>query len=198
VSAVLGCLLTGTVAFAVSNWLVDIAPGSSGQARAGTVSNLIVSATSSPSPANVLFPEGTGDVVVSIANPNSSPVTITAFHLPTNATYATGYVESTLATAKTATCSANGGAAPSMVSYNYATASSGTVHTLTTPLVVGAKTGGVNGTLVATLTNAAAMGSTSPNGCQGAYFAMPSFTGITAAVGGSPVTTSPATSGWTS
>ena len=38
-------------------------------------------------------------MVVTIANPNSYPVTIDAVNLPTNATYAAGYTTNTLSTA---------------------------------------------------------------------------------------------------
>ena len=45
---------------------------------------------------------GSGDVVVTISNPNPYPVTITAVQLPTNATYATGYTTSALSTTERA------------------------------------------------------------------------------------------------
>ena len=38
------------------------------------MSNLTISATASPAVGNLLYPGGTGDVVVTIANPNPFPV----------------------------------------------------------------------------------------------------------------------------
>src|SRR4051812_38750544 len=75
VSAVMGCLLTGAVAFAASNWVAGLNSGSNGQGQATTVSNLTITATATPSPANLLFPGGTGDVVIRVSNPNPFPVT---------------------------------------------------------------------------------------------------------------------------
>src|SRR4051812_43049217 len=192
VSAVVGCLLTGTAAFAATNWLVGLDSGSSGDAQAASVSNLTITATASPSAGNLLYPGGTGDVVVTIANPNSFPVTITAVNLPTNTTYATGYSDSGLTTA-TPGCTA----ADSVVAYRFATGVSGGSHTLTTPLVVAAS-GQANNPLKVTLTNAATMGSTSASDCQSQYFEMPSFTGVSATGGSGTPTTSPATDSWTS
>jgi hypothetical protein len=183
-------MLAGGVAAAT--WLVGLDAGSSGQARAGAVSNLTITAAASPAPGNVLFPGGTGDVVVTISNPNNFPVLITALNLPANTTYATGYTDGALTTVKTG-CDAN----TSLVGYSFATSTSNTNHALTAPLTVAAS-GQASNPLVVTLTNAATMGSASPNACQGAYFSLPSFTGITATAGGGAATTSPATSGWTS
>ena len=44
----------------------------------------------------------------------------------------------------------------------------------------------------------AVMGSAAPLACAGVYFAMPSFTGITATGGAATSTTTPATDSWTS
>jgi hypothetical protein len=183
-------MLSGGVAIAA--WVVGLNGGSNGQAKAGSVANLTVTAASSPAPGNTLYPGGTGDVVVTISNPNAFPVTITAVNLPTNTTYAAGYSDSGLSSA-IAGCTSG----TSAVSYSFGTAVSGTSHTLTTPLIVAAS-GAANNPLVVTLTNAATMGSGSATGCQGAHFSMPSFTGITATAGGGTATTSPATTAWTS
>lgn len=192
VSAAMGCLLTGGAAFAATNWIVGLNGGSDGLGQAATVANLTIAATASPSPTNLLYPGGSGDVVVTISNPNAFPVTITAVSLPTNTTYADGYTDSALSTASAACTAAN-----SAVAWNYATGTSGSSHTLTTPLTVAAS-GQANNPLVVTLTNVGIMGSTSASGCSGQYFKMPSFTGITATGGEATPTTSPATSGWTS
>jgi hypothetical protein len=191
VSAPTGCLLTGTAAFAATNWIVGLNGGSNGQGQAATVANLSISATAAPSPANLLYPGSTGDVVISILNSNPFPVTITAVNLPTNTTYAAGYSDNGLT-------SASGGctAATSLVAWNWASGASGTSHTLTTPLTVAAS-GQSNNPLRVTLTNAATMHPNSPNACQSQFFSMPSFTGVAATGGSGTPTTSPATSGWT-
>jgi hypothetical protein len=192
ISAILGCLLTGGAAFAATNWLVGLNGGSDGLGQGATIANLSIAATASPSPANLLYPGSTGDVVITISNPNPYPVTITALSLPTNTTYAAGHTNSAL-TAASGTCTA----ANSLVAWNYATGVSGSSHTLTTPVTVGAS-GQANNPLVVTLTGDAVMGSASPAACAGLYFSMPSFTGVVATGGSGASTTSPATSGWTS
>jgi hypothetical protein len=192
ISAVIGCLLTGGAALAAPNWIVGLNGGSNGEGQSATIANISIAATSSPSPTNLLYPGTTGDVVITISNSNAYPVTITALNLPTSTTYAAGYTNSALTVASGTCTSVN-----SVVAWNYATGVSGTSHTLTTPLTVAAS-GQANNPLVVTLTNVATMGATSPSGCAGAYFSMPSFTGITATGGSGTPTTSPATSGWTS
>src|SRR5580700_2015575 len=87
IAAIIGFLLAATGAYSVTNRTVNLNSGSSGQAQSGTVSNLTITAIASPSPNNLLYPGGNGDVVLTITNPNP----ITAFDLPTNTTYATGY-----------------------------------------------------------------------------------------------------------
>ena len=193
VSAVCGILLAGVGAYAATNWLVGLNAGSSGEGQSASISNLTISAVASPAATNLLYPGGNGDVVVTISNPNPYPVTITAVQLPTNATYATGYTTSALTTTQ-AGCLA---ATPSQVTWNFSTATSGTSHTLTTPLTVGAS-GQANNPLAVTLTNDASMGATTPALCASTYFSMPSFTGVTATGGAATSTTTPATDSWTS
>lgn len=193
VSAVCGILLAGVGAYAATNWVVGLNSGSAGEGQSAAISNLTISAVSSPSATNLLYPGGTGDVVVTISNPNPYPVTITAVQLPTNATYATGYTTSALATTQTGCLAAT----PSAVTWNFSTATSGSSHTLTTPLTVGAS-GQANNPLVATLTNDASMGSSTPAACANTYFSMPSLTGVTATGGAATSTTTPATDSWTS
>src|SRR3954470_19289495 len=159
--------VVAAVAYGASNWIVGLTGGSSAEAQSGSVSNISVTAVASPAAANLLYPGGSGDVVVSISNPNSFPVTITAVNLPTNTTYATGYTDSGLTTATPGVA-----AADSAVAYRFATGVSGTSHTLTTPLVVAAG-GQAHNPLKVTLTNAATMGSTSASDCQSQYFEMP-------------------------
>ena len=192
VSAVCGCLLVAGGAYAATNWVVGLNAGSSGEGQSATIANLTITAVASPAPGNVLFPGGTGDVVVTIANTNSYPVTITAVNLPANTMQAGGFTNSALTTAQTG-CSTS----TSAVTWNFATATSGTSHTLAAPLTVGAS-GASNNPLVVTLTNDASMASTSPAACANTFFSMPALTGITATGGAATSTTSPATGGWTS
>ena len=80
---------------------------------------------------------------------------------------------------------------PSDVAWNFSTTTSGSSHTLTTPLTVAAS-GKANNPLTVTLTNGATMGSSAPLACANTYFSMPSLTGITASGGGTgTATTSP-------
>ena len=193
VSAVCGILLAGVGAYAATNWVVGLNSGSSGEGQSASISNLTISAVASPSATNLMYPGGTGDVVVTISNPNPYPVTITAVQLPTNATYATGYTSNALTTTQTGCLAAT----PSQVTWNFSTATSGTSHTLTTPLTVGAS-GQSNNPLAVTLTNDASMGATTPAACANTYFSMPSLTGVTATGGAATSTTTPATDSWTS
>jgi len=167
---------------------VGLGAGSSGEGQAATVSNLTIAAVASPVATNLLYPGGNGDVVVAITNPNAFAVTMTGVNLPTNTTYATGFTASNL-TGAIAGCASG----TSDVPWNYATSSSGSVHTLTTPLVVGA-----NSSLTVTLTNDASMTTAAPAACEGAYFSMPALTGIVATGGTGTATTSPAVDAWTS
>jgi hypothetical protein len=192
-SAVAGIVLAGAGAYAATNWVVGLSAGSSGQSQSATISNLSITAVSSPSPTNLLYPGGTGDVIVTISNPNPYPVTITAVQLPTNTTYATGYTTSALTTTQTGCLAAT----PSAVAWNFATGTSGSSHTLTTPLTVGAS-GQANNPLAVTLTNDASMGSTSPSACANTFFSLPALTGVTATGGAATSTTTPATDAWTS
>jgi hypothetical protein len=190
VSAVCGSVLAATAAFAATNWVVGLNSGSSGEAQSAAISNLTITATSGGT--NQLYPGGTGDVTVSISNPNPFPVTITALQLPTNTTYAAGYTTSGLSTPNT-NCSAS---TPSDVVWNFSTATSGTSHTLTSALTVAAS-GQANNPLVVTFTNDASMTAASPAACANTFFSMPSLTGITATGGAATASTSPATDAWT-
>ena len=193
VAALIGAALVSGVAYGTTNWIVGITGGSNGEAHSGSVSNISITAVASPAAGNLLYPGGSGDVVVSISNPNPFPVTITAVQLPSNTTYATGYTTSGLTTTQTGCLAAT----PSGVTWNYATGSSGSSHTLTTPLIVAAS-GAADNPLAVTLTNDASMAVSAPAACESTYFSMPSFTGITASAGGGTATTSPATDSWTS
>ena len=180
--------LVGTAAYGVTNWVVGLSAGSSGEAQAAPVSNLTISAIASPPAASQLFPGGSGDVVATITNPNSFPVTLTAMNLPTSTTYAAGFTTSGLSTAQSGFSSAT-----SDVLWTFSTGTSGSAHTLTTALTVAA-----GGTLTVTLINDASMTASSPAACENTYFSMPSLTGIAATGGVATATTSPTTDAWTS
>ncbi len=184
-----GIVVAGGTAYAATSWVVGLSSGSNGSAQSAAVTNLSVGAVATPAAGNLLYPGGSGDVVVSINNPNSFPVTITALSLPTNQTFAAGYSNSALTTAQTG-CSASASA----VIWTGSTSTSGQSKTLATPLVVAA-----NSPLTVTLTNEATMTTAAPVACEATYFSMPSLSGVTASAGGigSP-TAGPATDSWTS
>jgi hypothetical protein len=185
-------LAVAVAAYAATNWAVSLTAGSSGEAQSGTVANLTITAVSSPAATNLLYPGANGDVVLTITNPNSFPVALTAVNLPTNTTYAGGFSNNTLVTPM-AGCTTS----TSDVIWNYSTAVSGTSHTLTTPLTIGAS-GNANNPLTVTLTNDASMTAAAPAACENTFFSMPAMTGVTATGGSGTATTTPATDAWTS
>jgi hypothetical protein len=186
-SGVMGMALVGGAAYGVTNWVVGLSAGSSGEGEAASVSNIGIAAVASPA-ANQLFPGGVGDVVAIITNPNSFPVSLTGVNLPTNVTYAGGFTTSSLATAQTG-CSTS----TSDVLWNFATGTSGSAHTLTSALIIGA-----NATITVTLTDDASMTPSTPAACENTYFSMPSLTGIAATGGAATPTSSPTSDSWTS
>jgi hypothetical protein len=192
ISVVAGTILAGGAAYGATTWIVALNAGSSGEGQAATVQNLTITSVATPLPSNQLYPGGTGDVVVTIANPNPYPVTVTGVNLPTSTTYATGYTNSGLTSTQSGCTSLT-----SDVSWNYSTTTSGTAHTLTTPLIVGAS-GNANNPLTVTLSSDASMTSSAPAACEGAYFSMPSLTGVAASGGPGTATSTPAVDGWTS
>lgn len=190
VALFLGTVLAGSAAYAVTQWVVSLGAGSSGQAKGAVVTNITITAVASPSPTNVLYPHGTGDVVLKITNPNHFPVTISALKVPSTTTYAAGYGTSGLGSSVSA-CGAS--ASGSDVYWHYSTSSTSTTHTLSSPLTVAAS-GNSGDPLTVTLTGGASMGTGASATCEGKYFKMPSLKGVTA-YGGGNVTpnSSPAT-----
>jgi hypothetical protein len=194
ISITLGVVLAGAAAYAATNWVVGLTSNSSGEAQSATISNVTISAVASPAPGDLLDPGDSGDVAVTMTNANPYPVTITAVQLPTSTTYATGYTTSALTTTR-AGCLAS---TPSDVTWNFSTTTSGSSHTLTTPLTIAAS-GKASNPLTVTLSDDAFMTLAAPLACASTYFSMPSLIGISATGGGSgTATTSPATDGWTS
>ncbi|HVA53892.1 MAG TPA: hypothetical protein VNF05_10315 [Acidimicrobiales bacterium] len=179
-------------AFAVTSWLVGVNAGSSGEGQAATVQNLTITAVAVPSANNLLYPGGTGDVVLTITNPNAYPVTLTGVNLPVNTSYAGGFTTSALSTAQGGCTTAT-----SDVVWNFSTGTSGSAHTLTSALTIG-PSGNASNPLTVTLTNDASMGAASPAACENTFFSMPALTGIAATGGAASVTTSPAVDAWTS
>lgn len=186
VAAVVGTALAGGTAFAATNWVVGLGAGSSGESQAATISNLTITAVSTPAAGNLLYPGANGDVVMQISNPNPFPVTVTALGVPAATSVADGYSDGALSV-PVAGCAA---ATPSAVTWN--TTYAGTSHTLSQAVTVPAASGG-NGTLTVTLTNGSTMGSASPAACAGVYFKLPSLTGVTATGGAATATTGPVT-----
>ena len=119
----------------------------SAYAKAGTaqaLSTVDVSASTSAS----LYPGVSGDVLVKLDNPNPYPVTVTAI---------TG-------SGTVAADAGHSGCTTTGVTFTNQTGLS---------LVIPAKSGGVDGVLQTTLTNAASMSNASLNACQGATFTIP-------------------------
>lgn len=191
-SAFLGMALVGGGAYAATNWIVGLTGGSSGEGQSATVQNLTITAVASPAAVNQLFPGGNGDVVLTISNPNAYPVTLTGVNLPTNLTYAGGFTTSALSTPQAGCTTVTSG-----VLWNFSTGSSGSAHTLTSALTIGAS-GNANNPLTVTLTNDASMTAAAPAACEGTFFSLPSLTGIAASGGAATLTTSPVTDSWTS
>lgn len=195
VTALASCILS-SAAMATTNWLVGLTSGSNSISKSAAVTNLTITAISSPSPTHLLYPHGSGDVVAKITNPNKFPVTITAVLLPKTTAYATGYSTATLTTTK-ASCAA--AKTKSDVYWHYASSSTGSSHTLATAITVAAKTTATNDPLKVTFTNDAYMGTTASATCENTYFKMPSLKGVTAYAGGNVTpATSPTTDKWTS
>jgi hypothetical protein len=175
----------------VSNWVVGLNSGSNGEAESTAAHNLTISAVATPAPTNLLYPGSTGDVVVTITNPNPFPVTVSALKLPADTVFAAGFTTSVLTTSKSG-CATTSGPTGTQVAWTGATGATGTTHALTTALKVGAS-GNANDPLRVILTGEATMGTTAPTACQSTYFSMPSLTGVTATAGiTGAVTTSPA------
>jgi hypothetical protein len=124
----------------------------SAYAKAGTaaaIGTIDVSASTTAT----LYPGVSGDVLIKLDNPNPYVVTVTAV---------TG----------------NGAITPDAGHSGCTTTGVTFTNQTGLSLVIPAKSGGVNGTLQTTLTNAASMSNASLNACQGATFTIPvSLTG---------------------
>lgn len=126
--------------------------GSGSGSGAGSAGTNVAVTLSPGSPSSTLYPGGSGDVVLTVSNPNLSPVQVGSFTL-----------EVTQGTGGFAVDGGHSGCAVSTLTFTTAT-NSGSGWT------VPAKVAEVNGTLPVTLTNALAMDVAAANACQGAGF----------------------------
>jgi hypothetical protein len=145
-----------------------------GAAASGAAAN--VTFTGGTVTGNLLFPGGTGDVVINVDNSNPFPVSVDSLVLPAGA--ATAYSDSGQTTLNAA-CNTGG----TGVSWSYATKS-------LTGVIVAAKSGSTDGSLTLTLTGGASMDNTSDNSCQSSFFALPNVTSaVVSSSSGTPVAT---------
>lgn len=121
-----------------------------GAAASGAVQALTL--TSGTVSGNLLFPNGNGDVVIVVSNPNPFNVSVDQLTLPVTAATAVS----------NAPCNTGG----TGVTWAYTTKSLSGV-------IVAKKVGATNGTLTLTLTNGAAMSNASDTSCQSTTFTMP-------------------------
>lgn len=126
--------------------------GSGSGAGPGTTGTTVAVTLSPGTPAGDLYPGGQANVVLTVSNPNASPVRIGSLALDTG--------QGTLGFAVDA---GHSGCAVSTLSFTTAT-NGGAGWT------VAGKVGAVDGTLSITLTNAVAMGGSAADACQGASF----------------------------
>jgi hypothetical protein len=125
--------------------------GSGSGAGSGTSGTALAVSLSPGTPGADLYPGGQANVVLSVSNPNASPVHIGSLTLDTSLGLGTGF----------AVDPGHSGCAVSTLGFtNQTNASAG--------WAIPAKVGAVNGTLSITLTNALAMGVGAANACQGA------------------------------
>lgn len=186
-----GTGLTGVVVAAIAlvglAWAAGILPGPGLGATGRGVNRAIVAITGARTAGmRGIYPGGTGDVSVSIANRSSVTIIVTAIDLPANTTYAAGDTMGAQAAARPG-CSA----ATSGVTWNGSTAARGSVHRLVTPLVIGA-----HRAAVVTLAEAAYMSASAPAACEGADFTMPALTGIGARADAGARTSTPPVDTW--
>jgi hypothetical protein len=158
---------------------------------APAVSNLSVTTAARRLPSAALYPGGTGDVLIQIANPNPFTVEITRVTLPRSTVHATGRDTEGRGHPRPE-CDES----PSTgVVWNGARPDANSVHALETPLVIGANGTGDN-PLTVRLTDAAAMDVTAPSACESTDFQMPALVGLTVARSTSRPTASPAADRW--
>ncbi|MCW2779722.1 MAG: laminin sub domain 2 [Marmoricola sp.] len=147
--ALIAVLIIAVSAVAASAFTSGSGHGTGSGTTATTADLLLGPGTASAD----LFPGGTGDVVLTISNPNASPVRVGSLALD-SAQGAGGFTID----------SGHSGCAAASLAFSTQTNGAG----WTTP----AKIGAVNGTLSVTLRHAVSMNLTAANACQGATIAV--------------------------
>lgn len=180
-------MVVGAIAVCCSAWALGIVPAPSlgAASHAGPGATVAITATHI-SGMHGIYPGGSGDVVVTVTNPNDVAVRVTAVDLPSNRSYARGYTSSAR-TAARAGCTA----ATSEVMWTGSTRAVDTVRPLATPLVLGARQ-----TAIVTMRNGASMGMSAPAACEGTYFMMPKLIGIGARTDGHARSAVPSVDSW--
>jgi hypothetical protein len=180
VGVVVVAMATGTLAWASGLAPIRRIPGADHGEAAVTIS------PSASQPGVPIYPGGSGAVTFAITNHMGVAVRVSAISLPSATTYAAAFRDPADTTPATGCTTHNSG-----VTWRGATGAAGTPHRLAAPLTVGA-----GGTRLVTITDAAAMRPDSPPACQGAFFSMPSLTGITAAPATGTIGTTPVVDSW--
>ena len=192
VGAVVGACLAGGVSYAAAGWTLGASDHASAGSAAAPVTNLTITAVASPTrfPADLLYSGATGAVIATIANPNRFPVTITAVQLPSDARFAAGFTDPSLATARVG-CSA---VTPRGLTWAHATSTTASMHTLISPFTVAA-----GSRVSVTFPNAAVMAMAALPACANSYFEKPPLAGLiaTAAPPGLAHPSVITTDGWT-
>ncbi len=177
----------GAVGIAGVAWAAGHAPGIGAAASGHTGPRILVAITAAHvSGVRAVYPGGTGDVVVAIANPNTVSVRVTALDLPPDTTYATGFTSSAQ-TARRAGCSA----ATSGVVWNGSARARTIAARLAVPVVIGA-----HHTVTVTMAHGVYMKATAPAACEATYFMMPRLSGVGARTDGHVRTSAPAVDTW--
>lgn len=176
-------LVVGTMVIAGVAWAAGPGTGATGHAGPRVLVSITAAGVSG---VRAVYPGGTGDVVVAIANPNTVSVRVTALDLPSDTTYATGFTNSAHTTRR-AGCSA----ATSGVVWNGSARARTIAARLAVPLVIGA-----HHTVNVTLANGVYMKATAPAACEATYFMMPRLMGVGARTDAHARTSAPAVDTW--
>jgi hypothetical protein len=163
----------------------SIGAAGAGSGRVGPGATVAITAAHIPG-IHGIYPGGTGDVVVAIANRNDVAVRVTVVDLPPSTTYAAGYTTSTHTVPRTGCSSATSG-----VAWTRSVSGRSSLVPLATPLVIGA-----HQSATVTMTNGANMRISAPAACEATYFAMPELIGIGARTDAHARTSTPAVDSW--
>lgn len=180
VGVVVVVMATGTLASASGLAPIRRIPGADHGEPTVTIS------PSSSQPGVPIYPGGSGAVTFAITNRMGVAVRVSAISLPSATTYAAAFRDPA-DTTPAAGCTVHNSA----VTWRGATGATGSLHRLAAPLTVSA-----GGRRLVTITDAAAMRPDSPPACQGAFFAMPSLAGISAAPATGAAGSTPVVESW--